>query len=338
MQSADPVTGQAVCRDAAARAAGCAPFNPFGFDSVSREAADYITAGGIKDTYDAKIQQDVVAANITGPVFDLPAGSVMIAAGAEYRKEESEEIYSLETQAGNTMGNALSNTNGEYNVREAYIETRRAADHRRAVRALVGIRSGLSHGRLLDGRLGQQLESRHDLGTDRRHPLPRGVLRCDPRAEHRRAVLPVPTRPSRLCRIRARRPQPGGPGRRLLPFDPRDRAAARHDWRLRVHAQRRAEHGRSEPQQPGRARGGGEDLDRRRRVDAAGLPQLHDVDRLFPDRDRGCDPAGSAQLHSRHLRELAGHGPAVQPHHARSRWVRRGRARLARCSRSTRCR
>jgi iron complex outermembrane recepter protein len=120
---ADPTTGQPVCRDAAARAAGCAPFNPFGFDSVSREAADYITAGGIKDTYDAKIQQDVVAANITGPVFDVPAGAVMIAAGAEYRKEQSEEIYSLETQAGNTMGNALSNTDGEYNVREAYIET-----------------------------------------------------------------------------------------------------------------------------------------------------------------------------------------------------------------------
>jgi iron complex outermembrane receptor protein len=120
---ADPASGQPVCRDAAARAAGCAPFDPFGFDSVSREAADYITAGGIKDTYDAKIQQDVVAANITGPVFDLPAGAVMIAAGAEYRKEQSEEIYSPETQAGNTMGNALSNTFGEYNVREAYIET-----------------------------------------------------------------------------------------------------------------------------------------------------------------------------------------------------------------------
>ena len=120
---ADPATGQAVCRDAAARAAGCAPFNPFGFNSVSAEAAQYITAGGIKDTFDAKIQQQVVAANITGPVFELPAGSVMIAAGAEYRKEESEEIFSAETQAGNTMGNALSNTTGEYDVKEAYIET-----------------------------------------------------------------------------------------------------------------------------------------------------------------------------------------------------------------------
>jgi iron complex outermembrane recepter protein len=120
---ADPTTGQPICRDAAARAAGCAPFNPFGFNSVSRESADYITAGGIKDTYDAKVTQQVVAANITGPVFELPAGEVKIAAGAEYRKEESEELFSPETQAGNTMGNALSNTFGEYNVKEAYVET-----------------------------------------------------------------------------------------------------------------------------------------------------------------------------------------------------------------------
>ena len=119
----DPATGQAVCRDAAARAAGCAPFNPFGFNSVSQEAADYITAGGIKDTYDATVDQEVIAANITGPVFDLPAGSVKIAAGVEYREEKSEEIYSLETQAGNTMGNALSNTFGKYDVKEAYVET-----------------------------------------------------------------------------------------------------------------------------------------------------------------------------------------------------------------------
>jgi iron complex outermembrane recepter protein len=120
---ADPVTGQPICRDAAARAAGCAPFNPFGFNSVSQDAANYITAGGIKDTFDAKVTQQVVAANITGPVFELPAGEVKIAAGAEYRKEESEEIFSAETQAGNTMGNALSNTVGEYDVKEAYVET-----------------------------------------------------------------------------------------------------------------------------------------------------------------------------------------------------------------------
>lgn len=115
--------GQIVCRDPAARAAGCVPFNPFGFNSASREAANYITAGGIKDTYDAKVEQRVVGANITGPALELPAGQLMVAAGVEYRKEESSEIYSLHTRTGNSMGNESNNTVGDYDVKEVYVET-----------------------------------------------------------------------------------------------------------------------------------------------------------------------------------------------------------------------
>ena len=117
------VGGQIVCRDAAARAAGCAPFNPFGFDSVSPEAADYITNGGQLDTYKAKIDQRVAGFGLTGTAFTLPAGDVQIAAGLEYREEESSEKYSADTQSGNTMGNAAGNTRGKYHVREAYLET-----------------------------------------------------------------------------------------------------------------------------------------------------------------------------------------------------------------------
>jgi iron complex outermembrane receptor protein len=114
--------GTPICRDAAARAAGCAPFDPFGFNSVSREAAAYITNGGQLDWYRAEIEQRVVAANIKGALMSLPAGDLMVAAGVERRWEESSERYSADTQAGNTMGNALSNTKGDYTVNEAYIE------------------------------------------------------------------------------------------------------------------------------------------------------------------------------------------------------------------------
>jgi iron complex outermembrane recepter protein len=120
---ADPAGGSPICRDATARASGCVPFNPFGFNSVSPEAAAYITANGIKDTYVATVEQKVAAVNFTGPVFSLPAGDLMVALGAERRWEDSSEIYSPETQAGNTMGNALSNTLGKYDVNEAYLET-----------------------------------------------------------------------------------------------------------------------------------------------------------------------------------------------------------------------
>jgi outer membrane receptor protein involved in Fe transport len=120
---ADPMTGAPICRDAAARAAGCQPFNPFGFNSVSAAAAAYLTNNGqALDTYRATIKQKVAAANLVGELWELPAGAIKIAAGLEHRREDSAEKYSAETQAGNTLGNALSNTEGDYSVTEAYLE------------------------------------------------------------------------------------------------------------------------------------------------------------------------------------------------------------------------
>lgn len=115
--------GTVICRDATARANGCVPFDPFGFNSVSPESAAYITNNGQLDTYKARVEQRQVAANIAGSLFELPAGEVMMAAGLERRWEESEEIFSPDTQSGNTMGNAFSNTFGDYDVNEAYVET-----------------------------------------------------------------------------------------------------------------------------------------------------------------------------------------------------------------------
>lgn len=114
--------GTVICRDAAARAAGCAPFNPFGFNSVSPESAAYITNNGQLSTYDAKVSQSSFGANISGSVFTLPAGDVKVAIGAERRVEKSSEVYDLQTQLGNTTGNALTNTVGKYKVSEAYGE------------------------------------------------------------------------------------------------------------------------------------------------------------------------------------------------------------------------
>lgn len=110
------------CRDATARAAGCVPLNIFGFNSASPEAINYVTANGLESTYDSKIQQQVMAANISGSAFTLPAGDVKVAAGIERRVEKSREVYDLDTQLGNTLSNALSNTFGRYSVWEAYGE------------------------------------------------------------------------------------------------------------------------------------------------------------------------------------------------------------------------
>jgi len=114
--------GTPICRDAGARADGCVPFNPFGFNSASPASVAYVRDNQFV-TYLASLRQRVAAANFTGPVFSLPAGKVQVAAGIEHRQEQSSEIWSAETQAGNTFGNAFSNTTGKYHVTEAYAET-----------------------------------------------------------------------------------------------------------------------------------------------------------------------------------------------------------------------
>ncbi len=114
--------GNPICRNASARASGCVPINLFGFNSVSKDAIAYITNNGQLSTYASKVTQESFGANISGGVFTLPAGDVNMAFGAEHRKEKSSEVFDVETQLGNTMGNALTNTVGSYKVSEAYGE------------------------------------------------------------------------------------------------------------------------------------------------------------------------------------------------------------------------
>lgn len=113
----------AVCRDAAARAAGCRALNLFGAGTASPESIAYITNNGQLSTYKAKINQEVFAYNISGPLFSLPGGDVKVAGGVEHRTERSSEVYDAATQSGNTLSNALTNTKGKYRVFEAYGET-----------------------------------------------------------------------------------------------------------------------------------------------------------------------------------------------------------------------
>jgi outer membrane receptor protein involved in Fe transport len=116
------LNGQPACRDAAARAAGCRPFNVFGFNSVSPEAAAYVTNNGQLSTYESTVRQEVFAANVSGSLFTLPGGDLGVAAGIEHRKEKSRELYDDATQSGNTLSNALTDTVGAYDVTEVYGE------------------------------------------------------------------------------------------------------------------------------------------------------------------------------------------------------------------------
>jgi outer membrane receptor protein involved in Fe transport len=85
----DPVTGQAVCRSASARAAGCVPVNLFGAGAVDPQSYAYYLYNPVSD---ASIQQHVANASLTGDFgqfFRLPGGPVQFAVGGEYRRESS---------------------------------------------------------------------------------------------------------------------------------------------------------------------------------------------------------------------------------------------------------
>jgi iron complex outermembrane receptor protein len=111
---------EAICRDPNARLQGCVPVNVFGYNSFSPEAVNYIEAPGSLATFTS---QRLIGANITGDLFEMPAGPLAIAAGVEYRKEASDSQFDPLSQAGLNAGNAIPPTRGEFDVREAYLET-----------------------------------------------------------------------------------------------------------------------------------------------------------------------------------------------------------------------
>lgn len=113
------LSGNIVCRDAAARAAGCVPINLFGEGSPSAAALNYVTGTAI---YEVESVQQVAAANIQGEPFSTWAGPVSIAAGVEHRNERSEALSDQLSQ-----GDAFAYGNpkayeGSYTVNEGYFE------------------------------------------------------------------------------------------------------------------------------------------------------------------------------------------------------------------------
>jgi outer membrane receptor protein involved in Fe transport len=64
---------------------GCVPLNILGANRASQAAIDY--AFGTDTSYRAVNTMSDWAANISGPIFDLPAGPVSVALGGEYREQ-----------------------------------------------------------------------------------------------------------------------------------------------------------------------------------------------------------------------------------------------------------
>lgn len=80
----DAASGQPVCADGAARAAGCTPFDFFTTDRPSQTFLDYVAANRHERRKTALYSS---GGNISGPILSLPYGDLSIAAGVEWRRE-----------------------------------------------------------------------------------------------------------------------------------------------------------------------------------------------------------------------------------------------------------
>ena len=135
--------GTIVCRNAAARAAGCVPFNIFGDVANTAEAFAYvIPENGPRQR--SKQEQTVFSASVTGEPFSLWAGPVALAFGVEGREEKyrttsdpygngvsaatpNSERYPADPLLNTAIGNNWYAGNykggqGKYEVKEAFAE------------------------------------------------------------------------------------------------------------------------------------------------------------------------------------------------------------------------
>ncbi|MCI4591937.1 TonB-dependent receptor [Sphingobium sp. BYY-5] len=113
--------GSIVCRSTLTDPTnGCVPINRLGTMGPSADALAYIY-GDEQPQREQTIKQDVAAISASGELFALPGGSVAIAFGVEWRKEQINGSVDPQFNSGWLYGNFLVNR-GEYNVKEGFVE------------------------------------------------------------------------------------------------------------------------------------------------------------------------------------------------------------------------
>ncbi len=98
---------------------GCVVANYFGAGAMSEEAADYIK---FREVDRSMFDQYQVAGSVTGDVYQLPYGGLGLALGAEFRREQGYYRPSPLTVGQDNSGNLSGETQGYYQVGEAFGE------------------------------------------------------------------------------------------------------------------------------------------------------------------------------------------------------------------------
>lgn len=104
---------------------GCVPLNLFGGQgpdgrgTITQEMLEYIRIT-TQDASENKL--NLASANLTGDLYDLPAGAVAFATGLEYRRYEGSFTPDPARVAGESQDSTAIPTSGEYDVAELYGE------------------------------------------------------------------------------------------------------------------------------------------------------------------------------------------------------------------------
>ena len=116
----NPANGQPICRSTlTAPTNGCVPFNIFGPVANSQAAYDYFIAPAILN---AQQSQNVLAANLRGDIFSMPAGPVSVAVGGEYRQDKASATVDANSAASLFEFTNSQPYTGKVTVKEVYGE------------------------------------------------------------------------------------------------------------------------------------------------------------------------------------------------------------------------
>jgi len=117
--------GAPVCRttlDPDTEFPDCVPYNIFGNGVRDQAAADWVNMDSVSHT---TVTQQVVSGSLSGnfgSFLQLPGGSIGFAAGAEYRKEESDSDPAQEIADGLTWWGPITPSGGSFDVTEVFGE------------------------------------------------------------------------------------------------------------------------------------------------------------------------------------------------------------------------
>lgn len=113
----DQTLNTAICSNAPGAAIPCADY--LGYGDITQQVLDYILFT-TRDT--GGNEQRSFNANLTGQLFEMPAGWVGFATGVEIRKDRGWRDPDQLTQLGIANSNAQQRIDGEYTAKEAYVE------------------------------------------------------------------------------------------------------------------------------------------------------------------------------------------------------------------------